>query len=288
MCILRLSSSPFSCSPWLHPLLALASGFLLACSGTAGGPSSDTQGLPASAASDGTPASAASEAAANDTALIPAAQPPAPGDGGQTGGIGGDLVTHTALGRDQIGPTGFSPARAMAAFAGDYSAELVYASGERTTLHVEITPNGAPISLGEDPAAQYLFESWAAHPENDSLSLGADVSFVTDDGLFQERGPYGLTVQSLTRAHTYAELALSVLQGSYTDAAGLRALAGAKGEDPQNKPKGEEPSPLWILPNVTLHDTNSVHTMTGTLLGHLPDPEAEQPGDLADLTIATW
>jgi len=272
-------------------LLALASGFPLACSSTAGSRSADAQGLPASVASpDDAPASAPApgEPAASDTALAPAAQPAAPVDGGQTGGIGADLVTHTALGHDQIGPTGFSPAQAIAAFAGDYSAELVYASGERTTLHVEITPNGAPISLGEDPAAPYVFESWAAHPENDSLSLAADVSFVTDDGLFDEHGPYGLTVQSLQSAQTYAELALSVLQGSYTDAAGLRALAGPKDADPKNTPKGEEPSRLWILPNVTLHDTNGMHTMTGTLLGHLPDPEAEQPGDLADITIATW
>jgi hypothetical protein len=280
---IRLPSSSSCCSPWRrrYRWAALASGFLLAGCGTSEGPGAVADGLPASAALDGASAGnpPASEAASSDTALASAAQTPASREGGQTGGIGADLVTYTALGHDQAGPAGFSPAQAIAAFAGTYSAEFVYASGEHTTLHVDITPNGAAVAIGEDPTAPYVFQSWASHPENDSLSLGAEVSFVTDDGLFQEHGPYGLIVHSLESARTYAQLALSVLRGGYVDAAELRTLASSE---------SDEPSAVWILPNVSLQSTGALHAMTGTLIGHLPDPEAEQPGDLAVVTIGSW
>jgi len=229
-------------------------------------------GTPAATLGDGLPVDANHEP--GDTTTAASAEPD---DGGQTGGIGADNVTYTSLRLDEVGPSGFTPAEAIAAFSGEAHAELVYESGERTTVSFQITANGEDVDRATDFATgPYLFESWETYVQSNHLILGIDVQFATADGKFEETFVTELWVQSLAAARLYFELAPSALQGSYVPPFDAEAA-------------GEEASSAARVRVLAELERPGVELQTsGELFGSFPTPELLPEVDFSDSRLAHW
>ncbi len=247
--------------------------------------SAEDPGLPKPPAeNDVTPPDVVGEPVSNPGDNPTVTPPNEPEGGGQTGGIGQATVTMVSLALDEVGPGGFTAAQSIAAFSGEFVAELVYESGERTAIHFQIAANGA--DLGADLTVQvagehpYLFETWEEFPESSRLVLGADVHFTTSDGKFDETVATVLSVHSLSTARVYFELDPAELQGSYVApfdaaAAGEEATAAARVRVLTNlgRPGNETAEPVQT---------------SGEMFGSFPTPELLPEVGSADSRLARW
>lgn len=89
------------------------------------------------------------------------------------------VTTHLAI--DEVSPAGFSAAEVDALLVGERNAEIAYADGFLSTVHVDVSAGGAPTWV------DYSEKDAGASCPADELVAEYQIHFWTDDGQFEGR-----------------------------------------------------------------------------------------------------
>lgn len=134
-----------------------------------------------------------------------------------------DFFEFDALEWNEVSPLGLSAAEAAQRFDGEYTAQLTYADGRRTELHLLVRSTGEPVGdffpIEDEIVAAYAPAPAHSMFDNDevpTLFLNVDLSFETEDGRFVEQANRPLRVLSSGRAIVDIYLRLVYVVGSYT------------------------------------------------------------------------
>ena len=149
------------------------------------------------------------------------------GDGGTTGNsvFGGQTgsepakcepVQTTSIGLDETTPLGFTVSEALAFTEGSHTATLSWIAGESSELTVEVTPSsdGALFEEREYRSDESGIEM-AMLGCQDAVVIEASVTFITEDGAFDEQWEFKLEAIQAEQVTGFQQLDLDKLGGSY-------------------------------------------------------------------------
>jgi hypothetical protein len=131
--------------------------------------------------------------------------------------------TDTDVALDESTPLGFAAADVLAWLEADHATTLTLSGSDTDrNLVVAVTSDGTAtwVDLEDAPSSGGIEPAIAAVCE-DSLELGATVSFVTDDGSFAESWPLALAVARVDAATARLELDPGDIAGTFTPEAEL-------------------------------------------------------------------